>query len=81
MVPGISRVIYGTKAKNQQIFRILKYGLGYLCAIALFQQLVEICQIAATLSISFILTTTLLLRSEGTEQKLKFCFSANLPCE
>jgi len=58
-VPGISRVVDGTKAKNQQMFRSLKYGLHYLYAIALFQQLVEICQIAATLIISLILTTTL----------------------
>ena len=42
----------GTKAKNQPIFRSLKCGLQYLCAIALFQQLVEICQIAATLIIT-----------------------------
>ena len=47
--PGVKD---GTKAKNQQIFRSLKCGLQYLCAIALFQQLFEICQIAATLIIT-----------------------------
>ena len=33
----------GTKAKNQQIFRSLQCGVRYLCAVALFQQLIEIC--------------------------------------
>ena len=51
-MPGISRVMDGTKAKNQRIFKSLKCGLRYLCAIALFQQLVEICQMATTLIIT-----------------------------
>ena len=50
-MPGISRVI-GPKAKNQQIFKSLKCGLRYLCVIAFFQQLDEICQIATTLIIT-----------------------------
>ena len=60
-MPGISRVIDGTEVKrNPKIFRSLrrenciKINLKswYLCATALFQQLIEICQIAATLIIT-----------------------------
>ena len=62
----------GTKAKNQPIFRSLKWGLQYLC-LSFSTTLWNLSNCSNPDFHSFILTTTLWLRSGGTKQKLKFC--------